>query len=204
MQHTAAHCNTLQHTATHCNTLQHTATHCNTLQLRVSSLCFWIRADNVARYECTRIYIYICMVRICIYIYIYMTISCIHFSKYILKSRNLPVVGFKPLTYIYTYIYICMNIYVYDYGVIAKDPYKRDDILQERPIILRSLLIVATPYVCIYMCLTMSIHAYLYVCIHITLLVSSGFQITDLYIYTCTCTCIFEYIYEYVYSCIAL
>jgi len=29
----------------------------------------------------------------------------------------------------------------------AKEPYERDDILQKRPIILRSLLIVATPYV---------------------------------------------------------
>jgi len=28
----------------------------------------------------------------------------------------------------------------------AKEPYKRDFILQKRPIILRSLLIVATPY----------------------------------------------------------
>jgi len=28
-----------------------------------------------------------------------------------------------------------------------KEPYKRDDILQKRPIILRSLLIVATPHV---------------------------------------------------------
>ena len=28
----------------------------------------------------------------------------------------------------------------------AKEPYKREDILQKRPIILRSLLIVATPY----------------------------------------------------------
>jgi len=28
---------------------------------------------------------------------------------------------------------------------LAKEPYKRDDILQKRPIILRSLLIVATP-----------------------------------------------------------
>jgi len=28
----------------------------------------------------------------------------------------------------------------------AKEPYKRDDILQKRPITLRSLLIVATPY----------------------------------------------------------
>jgi len=29
----------------------------------------------------------------------------------------------------------------------AKDPYKRDDILQKRPMILRSLLIVANPYI---------------------------------------------------------
>jgi len=29
----------------------------------------------------------------------------------------------------------------------AKEPYKRDDILPKRPIILRRLLIVATPYV---------------------------------------------------------
>jgi len=28
----------------------------------------------------------------------------------------------------------------------AKEPYERDDMLQKRPIILRSLLIVATPY----------------------------------------------------------
>jgi len=28
----------------------------------------------------------------------------------------------------------------------AKEPYKRDDIMQKRPVILRSLLIVATPY----------------------------------------------------------
>ena len=31
-------------------------------------------------------------------------------------------------------------------GYVAKEPYKRDYILQKRPIILRSLLIVATPY----------------------------------------------------------
>ena len=29
---------------------------------------------------------------------------------------------------------------------LAKEPYKTDDILQKRPVILRSLLIVATPY----------------------------------------------------------
>ena len=32
------------------------------------------------------------------------------------------------------------------YVSFAKEPYKRDCILQKRPIILRSLLIVATPY----------------------------------------------------------
>ena len=32
----------------------------------------------------------------------------------------------------------------------AKEPYKRDDILQERPIFLRSLLIVATPQPFVY------------------------------------------------------
>jgi len=31
----------------------------------------------------------------------------------------------------------------------AKEPHKRDDILQKRPIILRSLLTAATPYMCI-------------------------------------------------------
>ena len=33
------------------------------------------------------------------------------------------------------------------YVSFAKEPYKRDDILQKRPMILKSLLIVATPYV---------------------------------------------------------
>jgi len=32
------------------------------------------------------------------------------------------------------------------YVSFAKEPYKRDDILQKRPVILRSLLIVANPY----------------------------------------------------------
>ena len=32
------------------------------------------------------------------------------------------------------------------YVSFAKEPYKRDDILQKRRMILRSLLIVATPY----------------------------------------------------------
>jgi len=41
----------------------------------------------------------------------------------------------------------------------AKEPHKRDDILQKRPIILRSLLIVATPYLSIVL---ISFHTYLW------------------------------------------
>jgi len=60
------------------------------------------------------------------------------------------------------------------YVSFAKEPYKRDYILQERPIILRSLQIVATPYflnpfvcACICVCMCVCIHTYIYVCIHI-------------------------------------
>ena len=34
----------------------------------------------------------------------------------------------------------------------AKEPYKRDDILQKSPVILRSVLIVTTPYVYVFEC----------------------------------------------------
>ena len=42
--------------------------------------------------------------------------------------------------------------------VFAKEPYKRDDILRNRPVILRSLLLVATPYL-------VYVPVYLYLCI---------------------------------------
>ena len=74
--------------------------------------------------------------------------------------------------YIYMYIHICMHIYMHIYMIkmdltyetsvtgmgwlrlvgslklqvsFTKEPYKRDNVLQKRPIILRSLLIVTTP-----------------------------------------------------------
>jgi len=43
----------------------------------------------------------------------------------------------------------------------AKEPYKRDDILQKRPIILRNLLIVATPYPDLVAC----VYIYVSVCL---------------------------------------
>jgi len=51
----------------------------------------------------------------------------------------------------------------------AQEPYKRDDILQKRPMILRSLLIVATPYdvyTCIYLYPYTGIYDK-YLCMHI-------------------------------------
>ena len=76
-------------------------------------------------------------------------------------------------------VYACVGVVMYRhmgwlrvvgsltlYLSFAKEPYKRDYILQKRPIILRSLLIVATPYesiVCrvrVYMC----VRVYVFVC----------------------------------------
>ena len=60
-------------------------------------------------------------------------------------------------TYMYVYVYMCIYIHMHKYiykeptnrshpiSEVAKEPYKRDYIQQKRPIILRSLLIVATP-----------------------------------------------------------
>jgi len=98
----------------------------------------------------------------------------------------------------------------------AKEPYKRDDILQQRPIILRSLLIVATPYkdICayihIYICISICkwrpftceccskyiciyTHIHMYICIY----VGTIHMWMRLQIYICICTCIHMYIYIY-------
>ena len=69
-----------------------------------------------------------------------------------------------PHTHIHTHIHVHMHthlcVYAWCYGVasvsridkiigFAKEPYKRDNILQKRPIILSILLTVATPYQCL-------------------------------------------------------
>ena len=76
----------------------------------------------------------------------------------------------------------------------AKEPYKRDDILQKRHTVLRRLLIVATPYV--YLCLCMFIYvpisevirpsAEIYVCRYIHKIC----EYICIYIYMCVCMCI--------------
>jgi len=84
------------------------------------------------------------------------------------------------------------------YVSFAKEPYKRDDILQKRPMILRSLLIVATSYV-----FTMYDYAYVCVCTVVCVylyFISRGYMcmiVYNMYSYVCTvaCMCIHVHVY---------
>ena len=49
----------------------------------------------------------------------------------------------------YTYLYMYISSRLKEYVSFAKEPYERDYILQKRPIIFRSLLIEANPYLSI-------------------------------------------------------
>ena len=81
----------------------------------------------------------------------------------------------------------------------AKEPYKRDDILQKRHVILRSLLIVATRY--------MHIHAYIcklsgkvvqMVCVYIHIYMHTHKHTYEyMHIYMCVYIYIFIYVYTY-------
>jgi len=94
------------------------------------------------------IYIYI-FIHMCMHTYIY-----IHTHLYIYAHRRLLLL---LSIYLIDSYHSIMSFFFSDMGWLrlvgslkvkvffAKEPYKRDDILQKRPIILRSLLIVATP-----------------------------------------------------------
>jgi len=95
-------------------------------------------------------------VNVCVYVYGYV---CVYVSVYVHMSKS-----------VYICVYVCVNVrrcvcvcvyvcalhtlmgWLRSVGSLklqvsfAKEPYKRDYFLQKRPIILRSLLIVATPY----------------------------------------------------------
>jgi len=76
----------------------------------------------------------------------------------------------------------------------AKEPYKRDDILQKRPRISRSLLIVATPYLYIHTCIP---HVYIptYICTHPHTCTRYGY----IYIYI-----VYVYVCIYIYKCVGM
>ena len=70
------------------------------------------------------------------YIQRYLCTLCIFNSRCVCCAMPATTMGWLPL------IIGSLKLHV----SFAKEPYKRDDILQKRPILFRSLLIVATPY----------------------------------------------------------
>jgi len=128
---------------------------------------------------------------VCIYvhIYVYKTYICIHTHVYLSSGIWL---GWLRLAGSFK---LCV--------VFGKEPYKRDDILPKRPKILRSLLIVATPYqrlksACVYIRVYINIHRhiYMYIDIHIfvyTLCIIFHLSINCwilrgcIYVYICKC-----------------
>ena len=121
------HCNTLQHTATHCNTLQHTATHCNMLPQLSSALeC---ALQHTAKHckilqhtatHCNTLEFTTIHRQIDRQIY---TFACIYHTGWLRLVGSLKIqVSFAEYSLIYRAL------------------------LQKRPAILRSLLIVSTPY----------------------------------------------------------
>jgi len=140
LQHTAIHCNavhTLQHAATqctHCNTLQHTAhtaTHCNTLHTAQHTAthcthCNTLQHTAHTARRCNTVHTH-CKTLQQITAHGYHVIVSGDYYGVATISRLLNIISL-----------FCRVSF-------AKDPYKRHDILQKRPTILRSLLTVATP-----------------------------------------------------------
>ena len=95
---------------------------------------------------CVRVYTYMCM-----RIHVLRTLRCweqvVAWRQSVVKRKNHDMGWLRSVR--------SFKLYV----SFAKEPYKRDDILQKRPIIPRSLLVVATPYISIYV-------ANICVCIH--------------------------------------
>jgi len=69
----------------------------------------------------------------------------------------------------------------------VKEPYKRDYVLQKRPIILRSLIIVATPYVYPHTCVSKYIHVYAYIYIGMIYIYVNIWWISCTHTFICIC-----------------
>ena len=110
------------------------------------------------------------------------------------------------------------------YVSFAKAPYKRDDILQKRPVILSIVLTIATPYllsfphkrkyqnVYIHTCMYVHIYmcVYIYICIYMCVCIEVNIKMYRymhecMYIFICVCVyictfiCVCVYIYIYIY-----
>ena len=144
MQHTVTHCNALQHTATHCNTPQHTATHCHTLQ-HAATHC---NSDVLYPSYIIRYVFHLDI--------FYLSVYSEHIGMYT------PTILVGPWKYIIRYAFhLDILLPHIQRGVMewirlvgssklqvsfAEYPLCYRALLQKRPVILRSLLIKATPY----------------------------------------------------------
>ena len=117
------------------------------------------------------VHAYIQYILMCIYYtYIYLRKYNMYMNIRVLYKKSVAIVRICPRIYPihvnlyiwYIYIYVCIIcVWIYTFYIVmgwlplvgslklqvsfAKEPYKRDYILQKRPTILRSLLIVAAP-----------------------------------------------------------
>ena len=107
---------------------------------------------------CARARVCVC-VCVCVYVYVYVCVCiyvcvCVHVCAFVCvcrTSRWHTSLVLRPRHHRRTAGIIAMWWLPFLGSLIlqvsiAKEPYKRDDFLQKRPVILRSLLIVATPY----------------------------------------------------------
>jgi len=127
MKHTATQCNTPQHAATRCNTLQHTATQYNTMHDHPDRLQTHRNTLQHSAILCNTLQ--------------HSAILCNtlhdHPDKLQLWKVQHDAHDMGRLRLVGS-----LQLYV----SFAKEPYKRDYILHKRLVILKSLLIVATPY----------------------------------------------------------
>ena len=147
-QHTATHRNTPQHTTTPCNTLRHTATHCIHAGFRVTcTVCHMeISTRDTRTHTRTRT-----STRTCTSWHDSSTHTCHVFcfldGRQILRIYDMT----QKITRATCLVQTCMG-WLWLVGSIklqvsfAKEPYKGDNILQKRPIILSILLTEATQY----------------------------------------------------------
>ena len=100
----------------------------------------WLKSLTIPSYMCTCLHLYMCIYAH-MYMYAYMhTCICMHIYMH-LCDHSIEI----PDTMGWLRLVGAFKLQV----SFAKEPYKREVILQKRPINLRSLLIVATPYLVI-------------------------------------------------------
>jgi len=89
-------------------------------------------------------------------------------------------------------------------GLFAKETYKRDDILQKRPIILSILLTVATPYSFLYSCIYAIVYPYVYLSIYFytrrfRVRHPADSAVDESFMYLLMYSYVYPFIYSYIY-----